>query len=63
MKPPHSAWRRRPSTTFGLILAMLLVTAVPAGQAADEVRERIVHTTFRPANTDLYLFETPGKTP
>jgi hypothetical protein len=42
---------------------MLLVTAVPAGQAADEVRERIVHTTFRPANTDLYLFETPGKTP
>jgi TolB protein len=34
-----------------------------AATAADQPRERIVHATFRPANTDLYLFDTPGKTP
>jgi hypothetical protein len=62
MKRPHITWRRRPMTTLGLIFA-LLVVAVPAGRAADLVRERIVHTTFRPANTDLDLLETPGQAP
>jgi Tol biopolymer transport system component len=62
MKRPHITWRRRPMTTLGLIFA-LLVVAVPAVRAADLVRERIVHTTFRSANTDLYLFETPGQAP
>lgn len=62
MKRPYFAGRRRTIKICGFIFA-LLMAAVPAGQAAEPLRERIVHTTFRPANTDLYLFETPGQPP
>jgi TolB protein len=31
--------------------------------SAEEIRERIVYTALRPANMELYLFDTPGRAP
>lgn len=33
----------------------------PNSRAADQLRERIVYTSFRPASMELYLFDSPGK--
>jgi TolB protein len=54
--------RRSAKAGFGLGCALLLASVV-AAPAAEPLRERIVYASFRPANTDLYLFDTPGKAP
>src|SRR5690349_18281275 len=41
----------------------LLLAAVPALWPAEPLRERIVYTTFRPPNTDIFLFDTPASAP
>lgn len=41
----------------------LLLAAVPSGGDAGRVRERILYSALRPANTDIYLFDAPGKAP
>lgn len=56
-------FRRTSAKLFlGLICAVLL-SGVPAVRAADLPRERIVYATFRPANLEIYLFDTPGRVP
>ena len=62
MKPSSRFRRNSAKTVLGLIGAILLA-GVPAGRAADLPRERIVYATFRPANTEIYLFDAPGKMP
>ncbi|RPJ07641.1 MAG: hypothetical protein EHM36_06570, partial [Deltaproteobacteria bacterium] len=42
---------------------VILPAGVLVGQAADPARGRIVYTSFRPANLDLYLFDFPGLAP
>lgn len=46
-----------------IIVIAALQAGVPAGWAADQVRERIIYASFRPASMDLYLFDSPAKTP
>jgi len=54
----------RTAAKAGLGLGCALLFAwVLAAPAADQPRERIVYATFRPANTDLYLFDSPGGAP
>jgi len=54
----------RTAAKAGLGLGCALLFAwVLAAPAADQPRERIVYATFRPANTDLYLFDSPGRAP
>jgi Tol biopolymer transport system component len=40
-----------------------LVAGVPAQGTDDPARERVFYAALRPANTDLYLFDVPGKAP
>ena len=46
--------------TAAMVLSGFITTTV---QAAEQVRERIVYATFRPAGMALYLFASPGKGP
>lgn len=62
--------RRRPYINSPMIskaMHWLIITLLPIGApsvaAADQARERIVYTTFRPANMELYLVDSPGKAP
>jgi Tol biopolymer transport system component len=45
------------------VVALLQSAAIPPGQAAEQLHERIVFTSFRPASQELYLFDSPGKAP
>jgi len=62
MRLSHSCRPTSAKTGLGLVCAILLAW-VSAVWAADQLRERIVYATFRPANTDIYLFDTPGSAP
>src|SRR6185369_391077 len=62
MKRPHCYMRIAQKAVLGLIVA-ILPAGVPAGRADDQLRERIVYSSFRPANMELYLFGAPGKAP
>lgn len=60
--------RQRPAFSIGILARTwfaiaLLLAAVPSGGDAGPVRERIIYTALRPANTDIYLFDAPGKAP
>ena len=59
---PFFSFHLRPKAALGIVFALLL-SGVPTGRAADGFRERIVYTALRPANTDLYLFDSPGEAP
>ncbi len=55
---------RGASVKAGLgIIGAIILAGVLTVWAADRPRERIVYATFRPANTEIYLFDTPGSVP
>ena len=45
------------------LVSAFLLAAIPAGGEAGRVRERIIYAALRPANMDIYLFDSPGKAP
>jgi len=49
-------------TGLWLIIAFLLA-AIPAVGDSARARERIIYAALRPANMDIYLFDSPGKSP
>src|SRR5512142_417142 len=62
MKRSPYAYRRKLMTGPWLVIA-ILIAALPAGGDATRGRERIIYTALRPANMDIYLFDSPGKAP
>ncbi len=50
------------SASIGSAIAIVLSVIVASG-TADQLRERIVYTALRPANLEIYLFDSPGKAP
>ncbi len=51
-----------PKTSLWLVVPLLLLGVTATG-GDQQIGERIVYTALRPANLDLYLFDSPGATP
>src|SRR5438045_2593446 len=51
--------RRNPGGQFRCVLALITASTAFGAIAGDLPRERLIYTTLRPANKELYLFE-PG---
>ncbi|HXE97048.1 MAG TPA: hypothetical protein VN642_11615, partial [Dongiaceae bacterium] len=62
MKRSYLLLHKVQKDVLGLFM-VVLVAMVPDCWAADQLRERIVYTSFRPASMELYLFDSPGKAP